>query len=293
MKSMTGYGSGTATVEGSSLTLEMRAVNGKQRDIRCSLPPALAGAEAKLLSLLTGTIARGSISVSAQFTPSADLKQAGLRIDADLAASAAGRLRKLAETAGLTAEVSVSDLLSLPGIVSVESGRIPCEVADKLVLTAGEIALENFDASRLREGTHLQTDLASLHGELELLLTAMDSRQDDVLTHYRDRLLERIRLLDVDVKLDDERLAKEVAFAAQRSDVAEELTRLKAHLHSFSDLISADAEPVGRQLQFVCQEIHREINTLCSKASETATAQEGIQFKTILEKVREQIANVE
>jgi uncharacterized protein (TIGR00255 family) len=210
-----------------------------------------------------------------------------------LAEAAVRQLRGMAEATGLEAAIQLRDVLLLPGVCRVETAPVPEETATRLVTAAGREALAEFDKSRLAEGAHLANSLAGNIAELTGLLDSMAARQDEVLQRYRDRLLERIGLLEVEVKLDDERLAKEVAFAAQRSDVAEELTRIDSHLNQFRQLCAAGDQPVGRQLQFICQEIHREINTLCSKASETATAREGIHFKTILEKVREQIANVE
>ena len=293
MKSMTGYGSGTATCDGSSLTLEIKSVNGKNRDIRCNLPAEFAAAEAELLALTHDYVARGSVSISASFIPSPELKKTGLRVDTDLAESAVAKLREVAAQTGLDDTVSLADLLNLPGFISACDTFLDADTARKLLMAAGRGALLAFDEGRRAEGADLRADLNGHCAHLETLLASMRARQDDVLRRYRDRLLERIRLLEVEVKLDDERLAKEVAFAAQRSDIAEELARLDSHLKTFRELLGNGGEPVGRPLQFVCQEIHREINTLGSKTSETDTAKECIQFKTTLEKIREQIANVE
>jgi len=293
MNSMTGYGNGAASLDGSSLTLEIKAVNGKQRDIRCNLPPDFSVAEGALLTLLGKTIARGSIAVSAKFEPSADLKKAGLVIDTALAVAAVDKLRQTAAEVDISPELNLADLLVLPGFISIKNASIPPETAENLLLVAAEKAVLMFNRSRAAEGVHLQADLSAHYRHLDQLLRAMGNRQDDVLQRYRDRLLERIKLLEVEVKLDDERLAKEVAFAAQRSDIAEELARLTSHLQNFQKLLMTPDEPVGRQLQFVCQEIHREINTLGSKTSETDTAKDSIKFKTTLERIKEQIANVE
>lgn len=290
---MTGYGSGTAICDGSSLTLEIKSVNGKQRDIRCNLPVEFAAAESELLALTHDYVARGSVSIAAKFTPSPELKKTGLHVDADLAETAVAKLREVAAQTGMEDTISLADLLNLPGFISTRDTCLDAATARQLLLTAGQEALLAFDEGRRAEGGDLRADLNGHCAHLETLLASMRARQDDVLRRYRDRLLDRIRLLEVEVKLDDERLAKEVAFAAQRSDIAEELSRLDSHLKTFRQLLGTGDEPVGRQLQFVCQEIHREINTLGSKTSETDTAKEGIKFKTTLEKIREQIANVE
>lgn len=293
MKSMTGYGSGSAAREGSSLLLEIRSVNHKQRDIRCTLPGDLAAAESELQAFLGRRIQRGAVSVTVKFQPSAELKGSSLNIDAQLLAQAAGKLRRIAAELGVPDSFDLNTLLALPGMVSVSGTSVPPEMALAMILEAAEKACTIYDGDRMREGEHLRADLAAHGAAMEELLRSMSEKQDEMLVHYRDRLVERIRVLDVEVRLDDERLAKEVAFAAQRSDISEELTRLLAHLQQFASLLGKTDEAVGRTLQFLCQEIHREINTLCSKASETAVARAGIQFKTILEKVREQIANVE
>ncbi len=293
MKSMTGYGRGQATCDGSSLTVEIRAVNHKQRDLRLLLPPELAVAEAEAQKLLDGRIARGAVTVAFSFSPAPALRASRLRIDEELATSVATQLGDLATRLGLAATLSAGNLLSIPGILAVAPTCVPEACAHTLVAAALADALAAFDASRQAEGTHLQLDLQANLNQLEALLADIARRQDEVLVHYRDRLLARIRLLDLELKLDDERLAREVAFVAQRADIAEEVTRLNSHLAQFRDLLATSTTPVGRELQFVCQEIHREINTLGSKTNETAIARNVIDFKTILDKLREQIANVE
>lgn len=257
------------------------------------MPPELGAAEAPLTSLLSDTITRGTVNVTVRLQLSPELKTASLQIDEELAAATVGKLRHLAERTGVSPELRLGEVIGLPGVVSIETSPALDETGRETVLAAAQAALANHSEARRAEGRHLQKHLRDFHRQLVELLGSMSARQDDVLRHHRDRLLARIEMLDVRLKLDDERLAKEVAFAAQKSDISEELARLEGHLKTFAELIDREGDPVGRQLQFVCQEIQREINTLCSKAAETETAGEGIQFKTVLEKVREQIANIE
>jgi uncharacterized protein (TIGR00255 family) len=153
--------------------------------------------------------------------------------------------------------------------------------------------LREFLAHRAQEGKVLQDDLQNRCAALAEIASEIEMRKDDAVNHYRNRLRERIAMLGLELDLGDERLLKEVAFAAQKADFTEELVRLKAHMKQFADYLAQDNAAVGRHLQFVGQEMHREINPLVAKTSETAIADLGIRFKAELDRVREQACNVE
>jgi uncharacterized protein (TIGR00255 family) len=293
MKSMTGFGRACAAADGNSVTIDISAVNHKNRDLRFSLPPELGFLEPQLKNQICAAIERGSINLTATYELAPEAQRQQIQVNIPAVEYIAQHLREVARNAGIQDDLRIGDLLAMPDIVAVHPQRLPRENIANLARKALTEALSQLSKVRQREGKYLQKDLQTRTQILENVLAQVEAGKDDVLKAYRQRLLERIKLLDVDVKLDDERLAKEVAFAAQKSDITEETIRLRAHLEQLSHLLQGSDAGVGRQLQFLCQEIQREINTLAAKTRETNVAALAIEFKAELERIREQICNVE
>jgi uncharacterized protein (TIGR00255 family) len=229
--------------------------------------------------------------VSYELSPEQALDR--IRIEPEAVAQLAEQLRDVARRSGMADELRLADVLAIPGVVVCEEQTAPLELLGRLATEAIREALTNLVCARRREGGVLREDLLARCAVLERIATDIEARKDEALCHYRQRLQERIGLLGIELAFDDERLAKEVAFAAQKCDITEETVRLRAHLQQFHDLVEKGGEEIGRHLQFLCQELQREINTLNAKTSETGIANLGISFKTELERVREQICNVE
>ena len=293
MKSMTGFGRGAASRNGVSLIVEIASVNHKKRDLRIRLPEELAPFEPQLWTALSNEIERGAVTITVSLDLGPELRAAQYAIYAEAAAAAVQALRAIARRHGLSEEIRLADLLLVPGIVSTNRNVLPADTAGALLQEATALALTEFHRVREREGTALRADLHTRCRKLRDLLQSMEARKDGALRHYRDRLRERIRQLEVEIPLDDERLVKEVAFAAQKSDVNEELVRLASHLDQLDRPLEGQGQAVGLHLQFLCQEIQREINTLGAKTAETEIAAATLEFKAELERLREQAANVE
>lgn len=292
MHSMTGFGRGVAELDGSTAVVEVAAVNSrKQSDIRIIMPRELGGLEPVLRQRVQERVNRGTLAVTVQYTVAPERRAAALSVDLRLGAEAARRLRELAVAAGLEPRLTLADLLAVPGVIG-ESAESPAELVRDLAVEALEEALDGLRSMQRSEGEKLREDLESRAAALREQVEAMAARTDEALILQRQRLRDRIAMLGVDLPLDDERLAREVAFYAEKSDITEEIVRLRSHLDRFSDLLAEDRD-VGRELEFLCQEINREATTIGSKTSETAIATVGISMKADLARLREQVMNIE
>jgi uncharacterized protein (TIGR00255 family) len=201
-------------------------------------------------------------------------------------------LQELAERAGLDTRISLRDVLELPGVLLADETPAPGTVVEELALEALDLALVELRAMQRREAETLAADLRERTSSLARILDAIRAAEPEVLPRYRQRLLERIQALDLDVTADDERLLKEVAFMAERCDITEELVRLQSHVDQLDELLQSDGA-AGRSLDFLAQEINREINTVAAKARDTTIAGLSLEFRAELGRIREQINNLE
>ena len=292
MRSMTGYGRGGASGTWGSLTVEVAAINRKQADIRFALPRELAGLEPRLRLRLQAQVTRGAYSVTLLWNPAAELRAGMVTIDGTALRAAADRLRTLALELGLSRDIRVTELLAVPGVISDGPQCSYVDVAGDAAESALDQALAAVRAMQEKEAEVLKADFLKRLAIMRQAVVELTGMSDLALVNARDRLLERVRLLDLKLDLADERLAKELAFAAERSDIAEEVTRLGSHLQQFAEALGKP-EAVGRTLDFLCQEISREVNTLSSKTADTAIAARALTLKAELERLREQVQNVE
>ncbi|SDU14999.1 TIGR00255 family protein [Verrucomicrobium sp. GAS474] len=300
MKSMTGHGRavGGPAPDGRRIVVELQSVNRKQIEVVCSLPRFLAFAEAPLREAVSGAIARGRVTLSVSFA-SADGKKKGAAPVLDKAAALLWHkeLDALRKKMGLKAEVPLDLVMRGPGIfLDAETEALPDETAQKAWLAVLEKttkgALAAFDRMRLAEGDHLAADLLKRIREMEAIVKKIAKRAPHVVTAYAAALRVRIAALGLTLADNDERLAKEVVLHADRCDITEELTRLSSHFAQFRAFLEG-AEAAGRSLDFLAQELNREINTIGSKANDVEIAHQVVALKSALEKVREQIQNFE
>jgi uncharacterized protein (TIGR00255 family) len=289
---MTGYGRGTVERDGTRAGVEISAVNRRQADIRIVLPKELASQEPLLRARVQKAISRGCLTVSVSYDLSPECRREQVQVDMAVAAHVVGKLRQLARTIGISDHLTLADLVSLPGIVTAADDQGPMALLQDLVLAALDKALSELKRMQAEEGAALEQDLRGRCGRLAEMIARIRQDEQEVVRQYRDRLRKRIALLGLDLSVDDERLAKEVAFLAERSDIAEETVRLSSHLDQMRELLAA-TEPVGRALEFLCQEMGREINTMAAKTCDTAVADLALQFKNELGRIREQVCNVE
>ena len=292
IRSMTGFGAGRAQAGTESVTAELRSVNGKFCEVRTHLPRDLAGLEQVVTRLIKPRVARGVVDVTVRREAPGSVRGATPAIDLPLAAGYAKALRELQAELGLAGELTVHDLIALEGVVTLAERAADVEPLAKALEHAVSAALDALEEMRRREGEALARDLGARLTALEKGAAAIRASAPESVEGYRDRLAARVAELSRGVPVDPGRLAQEVAFFADRVDVAEELTRLASHLSQMRALLASDA-PAGRRLEFLVQEVNREVNTLGSKSQHAGIAAQVVELKAELERIREQVANVE
>lgn len=291
MKSMTGFGRGEVVAGGWRFAIELASVNRKQGEIMISLPREWQAHEAALRQLIGERVARGRVVATVKIERARG-SQDQLRVDLDLARAYAAALAQIAQAVGSKVELTATDLLRAPGVFTVEES-VPQgpEIGATLEKTARK-ALDAFDRTRLAEGAALRKDLESRIKELRALHKKISTLAPGVVTHQRESLRRRLAEAGLPLPLDDDRLLREIALFAERSDISEELARLVSHLDQCATALRG-GEPAGRPLDFLCQELHRELNTMTSKANDAAIAHLVVAGKSTVEKFREQVQNLE
>ncbi|HXG16473.1 MAG TPA: YicC/YloC family endoribonuclease [Calidithermus sp.] len=290
---MTGFGRAEGVGPAFLLTVEVRSVNHRHLDVSIRLPAALAALEPAARRLVQSRLERGRVEVTVQLVPQGGGAAAEVAVDPDLARRYVEQARALAATLGLAGEPSLAWVLEQPGVLRLaEPPRPePDAVGPVLEATLGR-ALDDLVARRAAEGATLGAELRGLRSELLGLVAAMSARAPLAAARREERLRERVRALAGEVGVDEGRLATEVAVWAQKTDVTEELTRLRVHLDELGLMLDKGG-PVGRPLDFLLQELNREVNTLAAKADDLELAQAALAAKGILEKMREQVQNLE
>jgi len=293
MKSMTGYGRGECARDGFKITVELGAVNRRQSEISVNLPRELEMLEAPVRDAINARVARGRVTARISVHASEGKTSARMHLNKSLAEAYATELGRLAKQLKLSGGVSLDQILRAPGVFQSDEELVEAEKIWPAVEKALQQALASLVKMREREGAHLAQDLAA---RVEIMRRAVGKIQKQApLTaeNYRKQLLERIKSAGIEnIAPDDERLLKEVVLFADRSDIAEELTRLQSHFQQFEDCRKSP-EPVGRTLDFLAQEMNREINTIGSKANDAVISREVVTLKAELERFREQAQNVE
>lgn len=292
MQSMTGFGHGEATSNGTNVTVDISGINRKQLDIRFIFPREITTLEAALRPLVQSKVSRGCVNIVVNYELSSEHRREQVKIDFELAKDIAGKLKKIASETGLSETVSVTDLLNVPGVIEEQENQLPMELLQSLAKKGLEQAMTEFISMRTDEGNALAGDLRQRTGAMQEKLDQISSMTDQVLKTHHKNLRERLKQLDLEIDVNDERLAKELAFFTERSDITEELVRLKSHFNQILDSLDSP-EPIGRSLEFLCQEMHRELNTLGSKTSDCGVAKLTLFCKTELGKLREQVQNIE
>ena len=288
---MTGYGRGESERDGAKISVEINSVNRRQSDIVINLPRELSAFEPRIRQLISERITRGRTNVVVGYERT-DSAAHNLALDTALARSYHESIRALQDELRVTGEITIGMILQAPGVLRfAEDGLAPNESWPALE-AALEGALDELVRMRVREGKHLAKDLIHRLKALRQSLKEVRKLHPAVAEKYRVALLERLNKAGLELAPDDERLLKEIALFADRSDVSEELTRLESHLAQFAHHLRKE-EPVGRTLEFITQEISRELNTLGAKASDAEISRHVVAAKAELEKIREQVQNLE
>jgi uncharacterized protein (TIGR00255 family) len=293
MKSMTGYGRGECSHNGFKITVELSSVNRKQTEISVALPREMEMLEAQIRDLINQFISRGRLTVRVGLHAAASKLSARMHLNVPLAKAYARELSRLSHQLRLAGPVTLDHLARAPGVFQTDEQIVEEEDFWPGVQKALRVALKTLVKMREREGSHLGQDLARRIGLMRKAASRVQKQAPRVAQRYREQLLERIKEAGLEAPgADDDRLLKEVVYFADRSDISEELTRLQSHFQQFEDCVKS-REPVGRTLDFLAQEMNREINTIGSKANDAAMSREVVILKAELEKFREQAQNVE
>lgn len=291
LKSMTGFGRGMAVSDDHRLTTEIKAVNHRFLEIAVRLPKQLVQLEDGVKKQLQTQLHRGKVDVFISFEQ-ISAKKSLLMVDKDLAMAYHNSLLELAAACSLPPQVALRDVAAQPGVLTVMAAEDDMEaIAALLSQSVGE-ALDGLLQMREKEGQHLAADLSHRLDMIEQQRQSIEALAPQVVAEQQQRLEQRLSELLGAVEIDQNRLANEVAFFADKVDISEELTRLLSHCQQFRAALAA-AEPIGRKLEFILQEMLREINTIGSKSNALAINQAVIEAKSELEKIREQIQNVE
>jgi uncharacterized protein (TIGR00255 family) len=293
IRSMTGYGRAEVSGPRLSVSVECRSVNHRHLDVSLRLPRALAAFEAEARRLVQAAVQRGRVDVSATLSAAGGASLNPLTVNVGQAREYESAARHLAGELGITPALRLEWLLGQPGVLAREAeAAVPPEDGWALLAEALGQALADLVARRETEGKALGQELAALHESLGARVEQIAVRAPETQARRAARLRERVQALLGETPLDEGRLATEVAALAERADITEELARLRVHLGELRALVEG-GPGVGRTMDFLIQEINREVNTVGSKADDLEIAQAVIAAKSILEKIREQVQNIE
>ncbi len=292
LRSMTGYGRGEATAGGIRVEAELSSVNRKQLEVRLNLPRSLAGFESRLVEKVQASVSRGQVSGGVMVHVSSAARRKNARIDHALAAAYIKELRRAAAELKLNDDLPASVLLQLPDVVQHVDVEQDADDVWPALQRAFDGALKQLVAMREREGTALACDIGGRLKGLAAVLGVIRLAAPAVTAKYRLALLDRLKNAGLSLAVDDPALVKDLALFAERADISEEVVRLGSHLKQAGGLLKSK-DPAGRPLDFLAQEMFREINTIGSKANDVAITRDVIRFKTELERIREQVQNIE
>jgi uncharacterized protein (TIGR00255 family) len=293
MKSMTGYGRGGHAQNGFKISVELSAVNRRQSEISLNLPRELEMLEAPIRDAINAKIARGRVMARVSVHAGGDKLSARMHINLPLARAYTTELNRLARQLKLAGQVTLDQLIRAPGVLQTDEELVEADKIWPILEKALKQALAALVKMREREGEHLAQDLTTRIAVMRKAVVKIQKQAPLTAENYRQQLVDRIKSAGLESPApDDERLLKEIVLFADRSDISEELTRLQSHFQQFEDCRKS-REPVGRTLDFLAQEMNREVNTIGSKANDAAISREVVTLKAELEKFREQAQNVE
>ncbi|HZH35275.1 MAG TPA: YicC/YloC family endoribonuclease [Pyrinomonadaceae bacterium] len=292
MKSMTGYGRGSFADEKIAVSVELKTVNNRFLDVHLRLPSELSSAETALKRQIGARLSRGRVDVNISFERTSEVVY---EINRPLVAGYLSALRQMQQDFDLSGEPDLNVIARLPGVMQTAKENVDDSSTAALEKAIGT-ALNELEAMREAEGEALKTELLSRLDEIERQTAIIEPNTASVTENYRARLTKKINDLmaktDAQIELDQARLAQEVAYLAERSDISEELARLKSHLTQFRETCASDAD-TGKRLDFLTQELNREANTILSKSIDLVIKEAALAIKAEIEKLREQVQNVE
>lgn len=291
IQSMTGFGRCQKTLGSRDITVEIKAVNHRYLEFSSRLPRSLGFIEDKLKAQVQSRIARGKVEVSVTVAEQKG-SASQVTLNEGLALSYLEELRIFARKNGLTDDLTLSDFCRLPDLFTTRMAEVDEDALWRDISETADGALDSFIAMRRREGEKLSADLAAKLYNILTLVEAVERRSPETVEAYRQRLYKKLGELLADRQIDDSRVLTEAALFADKVAVDEETVRLRSHIDQFRHILTLE-EPVGRKLDFLVQEMNREANTIGSKAQDAEMARIVVELKSEIEKVREQIQNIE
>ncbi len=291
LRSMTGFGRGTAELGSTEVSAEVRCVNGRHLELRVRLPRELQTLEPLLREVAAPHFQRGQVEITIRI-PAQGLAAPAVEIDLEAATRYLQAAEQLRSELDLGEPLSVSTLMRLPGVARLGDPRVESEALQAVLVEAVEGACRAAQQMRSREGEALAAELESRLGALEAQVGEIEARSDEVSAALRERLEKRLAAIAPQLELEPGRLEQEAVIYVDRMDVTEEIVRLRSHLAQFRETLK-EPGAVGRKLEFLLQEMGREVNTIGSKASDVPVTRNVVALKTGFEKLREQVLNVE
>ncbi len=291
MKSMTGYGRARKSIDGKEISVEVRSVNHRYLDVNIKCPRAYSFIEEALKKAAGTRIARGKVDIFVQIlgTAADDVK---VSVNTALAQHYLDALRKLSEVTGLSNDISLLSLARMPEVLVEEQAEPDAEKLTAGVLEIFHAAVDEFEAMRTVEGEKMAADVRMRGQTIVSLLEQVEARAPERTAEYREKLEKRMQELLADTTIDPQRILTEVAVFADRTAIDEETVRLRSHLSQLDEMLK-DEKPIGRKLDFLVQEVNRESNTIGSKANDMTLSKIVVELKSEIEKIREQIQNIE
>ena len=291
IKSMTGYGRAEQTLQNRKITVELRSVNNRYLDCSVRMPRLYLFAEEEIKSRVKAAISRGKVDVFITLDASA-AEQMQVAVNRSVADGYCAALRELARTYGLQEDLSASVLARFPDVLLVEKAQEDAEAVARDICAVLDLALADFDRMRTREGRRLWEDITARAAVIEELVSQVERRSPQTVSEYRLRLEERMREVLAGAQLDPARVLTEAAIFADKAAVDEETVRLRSHIAQLREML-AGGGAVGRKMDFLIQEFNREANTIGSKCSDLEISRQVVDIKAEIEKIREQVQNIE
>ncbi|WP_353093954.1 YicC/YloC family endoribonuclease [Tissierella praeacuta] len=292
IKSMTGFGRGEFSNEVYNFKVEIKAVNHRYNDISVKMPRHIGYLEEDVKKIIKTEISRGKVDVyiNLDYINESAIE---IKVDIPLAKSYKSILEELSSELELEENVRLFNILGLSEIIKIERKELDEDIAWSCLKEALNMALKDIMSMKTVEGEALKSDMISKLDRIETIVLEIEERSPLVVLEYKNKLRDRIsELLDKDINIDDDRISSEVAIFADKSNINEEIVRLKSHVKQFLSILDAE-DAVGRKLDFLIQEMNREINTIGSKANDILISQNVVEIKAEIEKIREQVQNIE
>ena len=293
VKSMTGFGRCETEINGRAITVEIKSVNHRYFEFSCRITRGYSFLEDKLKAFVNARVARGKIDMFVS-VGAADDVPCEVAVNHSLVSGYLAAMKEISDTYGVPNDASVVALSRFPDVFTVNKAPVDEEQLTADVLTAADAALNSFVAMREAEGARMKADILSRAETILSIVSEIEERSPQTVREYENRLLERIRqtLENLSVEVDEQRILTEVAVFADKVAVAEETVRLRSHFEQLRAFLSLD-QPIGRKIDFIIQEMNREANTIGSKVQDAVLAHKVVDIKSEIEKIREQVQNIE